>query len=61
LKHGLIKFLFKEKTSAFFVKLDIAKAFDSTSWLYLLELLAALGFGPRWRRWIFLLLSSASS
>ena len=51
----------KEKTPGFFLKLDIAKAFDTVSWPYLLELLDHLGFGPRWRRWICSLLSSASS
>ena len=53
--------LHREKTSGFFLKLDIAKAFDLVSWPYLIELLGVLGFGPRWIRWICLLLSTASS
>lgn len=43
------------------VKLDIARAFDSVAWDYLLELLQRLGFSVSWRDWIALLLSSASS
>lgn len=58
---GLIREMFKEKTPGFFLKLDIAKAFDTVNWSYLLELLQAMGFGPRWRRWICIFLSTASS
>ena len=58
---GLIKELHKERIPGLFLKLDISKAFDSVSWSYLIELLETIGFGPRWRRWICLLLSSASS
>ena len=58
---GMIKGMHKEKTPGFFLKLDITKAFDSVSWAFLLELLGVLGFGPRWRRWVCLLLSTASS
>ena len=46
---------------ALLFKLDIAKAFDSISWAYLLELMQKLGFPPRWRDWIALILSLASS
>ena len=43
------------------LKLDIARAFDSVSWPFLLQLLQHLGFGPRWREWISMLLSTAST
>jgi mannosylglycoprotein endo-beta-mannosidase len=43
------------------VKLDIAKAFDSVSWTYLLDMLRARGFSQRWCDWIALLLSTAST
>lgn len=44
-----------------FLKLDVAKAFDSVSWAYLLEVMEAMGFGQRWRDMIALILASSSS
>lgn len=43
------------------MKMDIAKAFDSISWEYLIEVLTAVGFTWKWQDWISLLLSTASS
>lgn len=51
----------KSKSLALFLKLDIAKAFDTVNWGYLLEALSALGFGGRWREWISLLFTTATS
>ncbi|KAM3385248.1 hypothetical protein ACQJBY_009276 [Aegilops geniculata] len=56
-----VRKLHRNKTPALLLKLDIAKAFDCVSWEYLLELLEVLGFPPRWRDWIALLLSTSSS
>uniref|UniRef100_A0A453BXC0 Reverse transcriptase domain-containing protein n=1 Tax=Aegilops tauschii subsp. strangulata TaxID=200361 RepID=A0A453BXC0_AEGTS len=53
--------LHRRKTPALLMKLDIEKAFDTVSWDYLLELLQQLGFSARWRDWVALLLSPASS
>jgi hypothetical protein len=61
LVQGLVKEFHRKKASALFIKLDIAKAFDSVSWAYLLEVLHALRFDTRWRDWISLILSLASS
>jgi len=53
--------LHKQKTPALFMKLDIQKAFDTINWSYLLEVLQALGFGPRWLEWISILFRTATS
>ena len=58
---SILRELHSDKIPSFFVKLDISKAFDSVNWAYLTELLGVLGFGPRWIRWVCLLLSMASS
>lgn len=56
-----VRSLHRRKNPALLLKMDIAKAFDSVSWEYLLELLQAMGFSPRWRDWIATLLASSSS
>ena len=43
------------------LRVDIAKAFDSVAWPFLLEVLERLGFPQRWRDWIAAILSSAST
>lgn len=43
------------------LKIDIAQAFDSVAWNFLLEVLEHLGFGRRWRDWVSCILSSAST
>jgi hypothetical protein len=58
---NLIRALHKGKEDAFFLKLDIAKAFDSVRWDFLLEVLENLGFGPRWCGWVSALLASSST
>jgi len=49
------------KLPTIFLKLDIAKAFDSVRWEYLLTLLNKLGFPSRWQDWIAALLFTAST
>lgn len=51
----------KKKIPMLLLKLDISKAFDTLSWPFLLEIMRARGFGPKWCRWISSLLSTASS
>ena len=58
---NLIKELHRAKYPALFLKLDIAKAFDSVRWDYLLEVLTQMGFGVKWRSWVSILLGSTSS
>jgi hypothetical protein len=43
----VIKALHKAKRPTLFIKLDIAKAFDSLNWVFLMETMMALGFGTR--------------
>jgi hypothetical protein len=58
---NLAKHYHQAKTPALLLKLDIAKAFDTVSWTYILDMLQARGFPVRWRNWIALLLRTASS
>lgn len=57
----MIKQLYKTKTPTLFIKLDISKAFDIVNWAYLLDIMAYLGFGQRWRAWMAALWCTASS
>lgn len=53
--------LHQKHTPALLIKLDIAKAFDTVRWDYLLDLMQRLGFPPRWRAWASLIFSTATS
>jgi hypothetical protein len=61
LVHQSARLLHRKKVPALLLKLDVARAFDSVSWPFLLSVLRQRGFGPRWISWIVLLLSSAST
>ena len=58
---NLVKELHRAKIPVLFLKLDIAKAFDSVRWDYLQEVLKAMGFGARWCNWISILMSTATT
>ncbi|MFS9531806.1 reverse transcriptase domain-containing protein, partial [Klebsiella pneumoniae] len=51
----------RNKIPSLFLKLDIAKAFDSVRWDDILALMQHLGFLTCWHDWIPALLSSSSS
>ncbi|WVZ53275.1 LOW QUALITY PROTEIN: hypothetical protein U9M48_004243 [Paspalum notatum var. saurae] len=55
------KLLYRQKTSCVLLKIDIARAFDSVAWPFLLELLEHRGFSRRWRDWMARILQTAST
>lgn len=55
------RLLHRQKKPSALLKIDIAKAFDSVNWLFLLADLKHLGFSRRWSNWISMLLSTAST
>lgn len=56
----MIRELHSAKIPALFLKLDIAKVFDSVRWDYMMEVLQQFGFGSRWRNWVSILCSTAT-
>jgi hypothetical protein len=56
-----VKLLHRRNIPSLLLKIDVAKAFDSISWSFLLSILRQHGFGPRWLRWITLLLRTANT
>jgi hypothetical protein len=46
---GTTKLLYARKWPSLLVKVDIARAFDSVTWSFLLEVLQHIGFPARWR------------
>lgn len=46
---NLVRALHRSKKQGLFLKLDIAKAFDSVRWDYLMEVLEQIWFGWRWK------------
>lgn len=55
------RWLFNKKCASVLLKIDIAKAFDSVAWPFLLEVLQHIGFPRRWSNWISIMLSTAST
>jgi hypothetical protein len=58
---GAVQHFHDAKTSMLLLKLDIAKAFDTVRWEYLLEVMEQLGFGQRWRDIMALIWSTTTS
>jgi retron-type reverse transcriptase len=58
---NMVQMLHRSKKQSLFIKIDIAKAFDTVNWPYLLKVLRHFGFGHRWLSWISNLISTSSS
>nr|CAD1842746.1 unnamed protein product [Ananas comosus var. bracteatus] len=59
--HILIHHLHTNKHRAALLKIDFERAFDRVNWSFLLDLLQARGFSPRWTTWIHTLLQTTST
>eukprot|EP00253_Pinus_taeda_P025653 PITA_25653 len=59
LTHEILHSLKQSKKPGMLLKIDLSKAFDSISWLYIQKNLNAFGFDHSWTRWIISLLSSS--
>jgi hypothetical protein len=56
-----VRLLHRKRIPSLLLKIDIAKAFDSISWPFLISVLRQRGFSHRWISWITLLLRSATT
>lgn len=57
----ILHHLSKTRKTSVFIKIDFAKAFDSVSWDFLLNVMMARGFTTKWIGWIRSLLETSSS
>ncbi|XP_071715114.1 uncharacterized protein [Rutidosis leptorrhynchoides] len=55
-----VEFLKVDRRRGFLFKVDFEKAFDCLNWNFLIDVMKCMGFGTRWRKWIFSCLSSTS-
>jgi hypothetical protein len=55
------KQLHTRKVACLLLKVDIARAFNSVLWPFLLQVMQAMGFSRVWHDWVSALLSSAST
>ncbi|RVW44757.1 hypothetical protein CK203_081811 [Vitis vinifera] len=49
----------KEGKKGLICKLDIEKAYDSVNWQFLMKVMEKMGFGTKWREWIWSCISTA--
>lgn len=58
LTHEIIHSLKHSKKAGMLLKIDLSKAFDKLSWIYMQRMLIAFGFSPTWVRWVMSMVSS---
>jgi hypothetical protein len=58
--HGMAKVLAAKRDPRVMLKIYLAKAFDSVGWVFLLDLMSAIGCLRTWTNWISKILSTAS-
>jgi len=56
----VVHWLKVKKKQGVLLKLDFQKAFDTIDWDSLVSVLEVMGFGSKWRNWIYKCISSAS-
>ncbi|GJX11722.1 putative RNA-directed DNA polymerase, eukaryota, reverse transcriptase zinc-binding domain protein [Tanacetum coccineum] len=56
----IIRMASLENQKLLLFKVDFEKTFDSVNWKFLLSVMRQMGFGLKWRKWIYSCLSSAS-
>eukprot|EP00253_Pinus_taeda_P013241 PITA_13241 len=59
LTHEILHSLKQSKKPGMLLKIDLSKAFDSVSWIYIQKILNAFGFDSSWTRWLISLISSS--
>jgi hypothetical protein len=57
----ICRWLYGRRSPTVLLKVDLAKAFDTVAWPFLLEVLEHMGFPRRWRDWISAMLATAST
>jgi hypothetical protein len=57
---NMVQLLHRTKKQSLFIKVDIAKAFDTVCWPYLLDVLQQFGFCTQWLNWISNLVATSS-
>jgi hypothetical protein len=55
------RWLHAQRRPTALLQIDLAKAFDSVAWPFLLEVMEHAGFPVRWRDWVSALLGTAST
>ena len=56
--HECVSSRLRENCHGVICRLDIEKANDNVNWSILLYLLEQVGFGPKWRKWIWFCIST---